>query len=130
MPVATELALELERVNLERRHVLQRLTYLDERAALLRKQIQMLERAEKSPAPKSSVRPAVHPQSVPTLPPDARRVLRRGDLKAATGLSPSSIYRLIKEGKFPAAVPLGAKAVGWLRTDVENWLSQQQQRRA
>lgn len=47
--------------------------------------------------------------------------LRRPEVEARTGLSRSTIYQYIKEGTFPAPVPLGAKAVGWLESDIESW---------
>ena len=40
-----------------------------------------------------------------------------------TGLGRSTIYRQIAQRKFPAAVKLGDRAVGWRRTDIEDWMS-------
>lgn len=39
-----------------------------------------------------------------------------------TGLSRSTIYKFIKEGTFPASVPLGGRAVGWILAEVEGWV--------
>ena len=39
-----------------------------------------------------------------------------------TGLGRSSIYKLIKEGSFPKPVPLGARAVGWVATEINAWI--------
>src|ERR1700744_4256350 len=47
--------------------------------------------------------------------------LRLPDVKVVTGLSKSSLYALIQEKKFPASVRLGARAVGWVRSEVKQW---------
>jgi prophage regulatory protein len=36
-----------------------------------------------------------------------------------TTLSKSTIYRLIKESKFPAAVMISRRRVGWRATDIQ-----------
>lgn len=41
----------------------------------------------------------------------------------ATQLSDSTIWRLERAGKFPARRQLSANAVGWLRSEVEAWLT-------
>jgi prophage regulatory protein len=51
------------------------------------------------------------------------RILRLQQLKERTGLSRSTLYSLIKVGQFPAPIQLGARAVGWLSTDVESWIA-------
>jgi prophage regulatory protein len=38
-----------------------------------------------------------------------------------TGLGRSTIYRLIAEEKFPSQVRIGARAVEWRWTDLEQW---------
>ena len=53
----------------------------------------------------------------------ANTVLRLPLVKARTGLSRSTIYLRIAEGSFPKPVSLGARAVGWLESDIEQWLS-------
>lgn len=52
----------------------------------------------------------------------AQTVLRLPAVKARTGLSRSTIYACIAQGRFPKQVSLGARAVGWLESDVEAWL--------
>jgi prophage regulatory protein len=39
-----------------------------------------------------------------------------------TGLAKSSIYRLIDEGDFPKQIQLGARSVGWVKSQVEDWI--------
>jgi prophage regulatory protein len=48
------------------------------------------------------------------------KFMRMRELKAATGLKPSTIYREIAQGRFPAPVkPLGPKTSAWLASEVD-----------
>ncbi|OZB36173.1 MAG: hypothetical protein B7X44_07170 [Halothiobacillus sp. 15-55-196] len=47
---------------------------------------------------------------------------RLPSVKTLTGLSRSSIYRLIADGKFPKPIKLGERAIGWKQDDLEAWL--------
>lgn len=47
--------------------------------------------------------------------------LRMKAVKAATGLGRSSIYQLIKEGKFPRPCKIGLQAVAWPSSEIERW---------
>jgi prophage regulatory protein len=49
--------------------------------------------------------------------------LRRRQVEARTGLARSTIYQYIKDGVFPRPVPLGPRAVGWLESDVSEWIA-------
>ena len=51
-------------------------------------------------------------------------ILRRPQVEARTGLSRSTIYQRIKEGTFPSPISLGAKAVGWLESEIDAWLAE------
>lgn len=53
----------------------------------------------------------------------AKAVLRLPVVKARTGLSRSTIYLRIAEGSFPKPISLGGRAVGWLESDIEQWLT-------
>ncbi|MCG7969989.1 MAG: AlpA family transcriptional regulator [Candidatus Thiodiazotropha taylori] len=55
----------------------------------------------------------------------ATRILRLPIVKARTGLSRSTIYVRISEGRFPKAVSLGNRAVGWVEAEINDWLNQQ-----
>ena len=50
------------------------------------------------------------------------RILRLPEVLALTGLSRSTIYPRVEEGTFPKQINLGSRAVGWLDSDVQNWL--------
>ncbi len=56
--------------------------------------------------------------------PSHRVVLRRREVQARTGLSRSSIYLRMAQGTFPRAIPLGPRAVGWVETEVDDWLDE------
>lgn len=53
----------------------------------------------------------------------ANVILRLPAVKARTGLSRSSIYQHVADGSFPRPVSLGARAVGWVESDIEGWIS-------
>ncbi len=50
-------------------------------------------------------------------------ILRRKQVEIRTGLSRSTIYQYIKDGVFPKPVPLGPRAVGWIESDVSEWIA-------
>lgn len=52
--------------------------------------------------------------------------LRDPDVRKATKLSRTTRWRLERAGKFPARRKLSANAVGWLRSEVEDWLASRQ----
>lgn len=49
-------------------------------------------------------------------------ILRRRQVESRTGLSRSSIYKMMSEGTFPKPVSLGARAVGWVESQIDDWL--------
>lgn len=60
----------------------------------------------------------------------AHTILRLPAVRARTGLSRSTIYLRISEGNFPRPIQLGVRAVGWLESEIDEWLDQQIQNRA
>lgn len=50
-------------------------------------------------------------------------ILRLHDVQDLVGLSRSSIYNAIANGTFPKQISLGARSVGWLKSEVEGWLN-------
>ena len=52
------------------------------------------------------------------------QILRLTDVKAMTGLSSSTIYLRMAEGKFPKKINLGSRAVGWIKTEVNEWIEE------
>ncbi len=50
-------------------------------------------------------------------------IFRRAQLPSILGISKSTIDRLRSAGDFPAPFFLGQQALGFLRTEVEEWVS-------
>ena len=51
------------------------------------------------------------------------RILRLPEVSQATGLSRSTIFRLVQAGCFPPSVKLTARTIGWYSTDIETWIA-------
>ncbi len=49
-------------------------------------------------------------------------ILRFGEVRKRTGLSRVTIWRLERDGAFPARVSLGGAAVGWREDEVQEWI--------
>ena len=67
--------------------------------------------------------------TAPALPPE-HRILRRTEVEVKTGFKRAHIYSLMKEGKFPKALRLGVRAVGWDSVEVEQWIAERLNERA
>ena len=52
------------------------------------------------------------------------RIVRLPAVQARTGLGRSTIYVRLAEGSFPKPVQLGARAVGWIESEVDEWIRQ------
>jgi prophage regulatory protein len=52
----------------------------------------------------------------------SNRVVRLPTVKEITGLSRSSIYLRMSKREFPQSISLGDRAIGWLESDIEQWL--------
>ena len=50
------------------------------------------------------------------------KILRLPEVKNRTGLSRSTVYLRISEARFPTPVSLGGRAVGWLESEIEQWI--------
>ena len=53
------------------------------------------------------------------------RIVRLPELIEQTGLSRTTIYLRMKEGKFPERVSLGGRSIGWLESDLKKWFESQ-----
>ena len=56
----------------------------------------------------------------PVIPRD--RLLRLPDVETATGCKKSTIYKLMKEGKFPPCVRITARMTAWPESAVLAWV--------
>jgi prophage regulatory protein len=51
-----------------------------------------------------------------------KRIIRRPAVESKTGLKHSEIYQRIKERTFPRQVRIGPKCVGWVESEVDDWI--------
>ena len=51
-----------------------------------------------------------------------RKIIRAAEVLEMIGLSRTTLWRLVKAGKFPAPLKLSVRARGWRLSDVEAWL--------
>ena len=54
----------------------------------------------------------------------AKKILRLKEVKTRTGLGRSTIYLRIAQGSFPKSIALGERAVGWLESDLDEWINE------
>lgn len=52
------------------------------------------------------------------------RLIRRKEVQDKTGLGASSIYAMMKLGKFPKCLNLSERRVAWLESDIDNWITE------
>lgn len=57
------------------------------------------------------------------------RILRLKDVTSQTGLARSTIYKYIDAGSFPKPVPLGGRSVGWVESEIQEWIANAIQQR-
>lgn len=67
------------------------------------------------------------PQNAPI---SEHRILRRAEVEARTGFKRAHIYNLMRDGKFPQAVRLGVRAVGWDSLEIDQWIAERCKHRA
>lgn len=51
------------------------------------------------------------------------RILREPECKVKTGLGQTARWTMEQRGEFPKRVRLGARASGWLESEVNDWLA-------
>ena len=54
----------------------------------------------------------------------AEQILRFPELRKKVSVSSVSIWRWEKNGTFPKRIRLGARASGWLESEVDAWIEQ------
>ncbi|NMM38056.1 MAG: AlpA family transcriptional regulator [Glaciimonas sp.] len=50
------------------------------------------------------------------------KVIRLNQVINSTGLGRSSIYKYIADGKFPIPLQLSERCVGWLESEIQQWI--------
>lgn len=49
-------------------------------------------------------------------------VLRLKEVKSRTGLSRSTIYLAVKNDHFPKPINIGIRSVGWIESEINDWI--------
>ncbi|MFZ2315995.1 MAG: AlpA family transcriptional regulator [Gammaproteobacteria bacterium] len=57
------------------------------------------------------------------MPKENTKVLRFPELRQLLGVSRSTVFRWERDKQFPQHIQLGTMSVGWLSTEVEDWLA-------
>ena len=52
------------------------------------------------------------------------KIIRPKELANMLSINISTLYKMQSDGQLPAKVKVSSHAVGWLRSDIEEWLSQ------
>ena len=61
-----------------------------------------------------------------TQAPTAHTLIKCHEIQADFTLSRATIYRWMKEGKFPKPIHLGTNMVRWKKSDIDNWLAEKE----
>jgi prophage regulatory protein len=61
-----------------------------------------------------------------TQAPTAHTLIKCHEIQADFTLSRATIYRWMKEGKFPKPTHLGTNMVRWKKSDIDNWLAERE----
>jgi len=67
--------------------------------------------------------PHIHPNTMERHDMKPESILRLPDVLGRTGLSRSTLYARISEGLFPTPIALGRRAVGWLESEIDDWIA-------
>ena len=51
------------------------------------------------------------------------RILRRPEILARVNVSPTTLWRMEKAGRFPKRISLGPNSAGWLESEVNDWFA-------
>ncbi|MCM7514642.1 AlpA family transcriptional regulator [Enterobacter hormaechei] len=54
----------------------------------------------------------------------SRSFIRLSEVQRRTGYSKAWIYRLMSQGKFPTSVKIGTRAIAFVESEIDDWISQ------
>jgi len=52
------------------------------------------------------------------------RIVRLPEVKQLVGLSRSELYRRMALNEFPKSISLGKRSVGWIESEINEWISE------
>jgi prophage regulatory protein len=67
------------------------------------------------------------PTNVEDVAPAGQQLLRMKQVCRMVGLSHMTVYRLMRQGKFPQQLSLTARRVAWDRSQIEQWIASRRQ---
>ena len=50
------------------------------------------------------------------------RILRRETVSELVGVGRSTLYEMMRQGRFPRPVHINSRAVGWVASEIEDWI--------
>tara|TARA_R110000868_G_scaffold370523_2_gene634010 strand:+ start:16578 stop:16781 length:204 start_codon:yes stop_codon:yes gene_type:complete len=50
------------------------------------------------------------------------KIIRLKDVMESTGLARATVYKFMAMGTFPESVSLGDRCVGWVESEVQDWI--------
>ncbi|MEP1445853.1 MAG: AlpA family phage regulatory protein [Paraglaciecola sp.] len=56
------------------------------------------------------------------LDPQQNRLIRKPEVLSITGLTSSSLYRLMEQGDFPQSISISERSVAWNVSDIDRWV--------
>ena len=56
-------------------------------------------------------------------------IVKKAVVLRALGISSATLYRLIRSGRFPKALKIGDRSVGWLQSDIADYIEELKQAR-
>lgn len=57
------------------------------------------------------------------------RILRRKDVEKKVKLCQATIYTKMNNGSFPKSIKLGPKTVGWIESEIDDWILEKMKER-
>jgi len=61
-------------------------------------------------------------------PSDSKKIFRKPVVLQRVPVSGTTIWRMVRDGEFPAPLRLSKNTVGWLESDIEAWIEQRASR--
>ncbi len=58
----------------------------------------------------------------PDQPDEDQQILRRDEVLQLIGIARPTLYEWLRDGRFPQPIRLGARSIGWRRSDIRAWL--------